>query len=160
MSSQSKQSIEQWYEQNDPWGYEQHPDDQIRKGLILGVLAEYPKFVRALDIGCGQGFITESLPARHIEGIEISDKAAERLSSNVNRVAKPDGQYDLVVCTGMLYNHYDYRQFISWIETCSSGIVLTCNIKDWERAQPALTQLFSQEFPYREFTQVLRVFKV
>lgn len=160
MSSQSKQEIERWYDQPDPWGYLTNTDDAIRKGLILGALAEYPRFVRALDIGCGEGFITKDLPANHIVGIEISDQAAERLPSNIVRLDEPEGQYDLIICTGMLYKHYDYEKFVFWLENHSSGVVLTCNIKEWECIQPALPEVFNQEFPYREYTQILRVYEV
>lgn len=160
--AQDKNEIEIWYENKDPWEYEKNPDDWQRREYIrsvLEVLAPRNKFYRALDIGCGEGFITEVLPARHVYGIEISDNAAERLRG-VKRVFKPQGKYDLIVATGVLYEQYDYKQFHNWIALHAKGIVLTCNIKDWEKNYlPNHKQIFYAEFPYRDHTQVMRVYK-
>lgn len=160
--AQSKQDLEDWYNIKDPWGYSSNSDDLNRKRMILDALNPYAPFKRALDIGCGEGFITKDLPAKQIEGIEISDNAASRLPEKVKRVVNPSGQYDLIICTGMLYDQYDHHSFLSWIKSHiePKGTVLTCNIKDWEvNTLPSDYQVHQFEFPYRTYTQILRVYR-
>lgn len=160
MTVQSKQSLEEWYKDPDPWGYETNPDDIARKQKILDILAEHGPYFRALDIGCGEGWITKDLPSPEIHGIERSDAAAERLPDNVTRLHEPYGTYDLIVCTGVLYKQYDWRQITEWIKNSARGIVLTSNIKSWEINElPADKQIFETEFPYRDYIQKLRVYK-
>lgn len=159
---QSKKDIEEWYSNPDPWFYQTTPDDQLRKEIILEVLSPFGQFDKALDIGAGEGFITKDLPAKEIYAIEISDNAAARLPKNIKRLTKPNGSYDLIICTGMLYGHYDYQLFHKWIirHIADGGIVLTSNIKEWEMNNlPIEKQIHEQEFKYREFTQKLRVYK-
>lgn len=160
--AQSKQDLEDFYNAEDPWGYKTNKDDEHRKKMILDVLSPHAPFKRALDIGCGEGFITQDLPAKEIEGIEISDNAAKRLPDNVKRVVNPEGLYDLIICTGMLYEQYDHHSFLSWIKSHirKGGIVLTCNIKDWEiNTLPSENQIHEVEFDYRTYTQKLRVYR-
>lgn len=157
---QSKQDMEDWWSKPDAWGYKTNIDDQDRKQAILDALTPFTPFKRALDIGAGEGFITKDLPAQEIEAIEISDTAAERLPSNIKRVKEPTGEYDLIICTGMLYEQYDYEKFIDWMKKHANGIILTCNIKDWEinpLSSEALVHKY--EFPYRTYTQILKVYK-
>lgn len=159
---QTKDDLEEWYLIGDPWGYETSSDDIHRKKVILDALSHYAPFKRALDIGCGEGFITTDLPAKQIEGIEISDNAASRLPKNVKRVTNPSGEYDLIVCTGMLYDQYDHHSFLSWMKSHikQGGFILTCNIKEWElNTLPSDNQIHEVEFPYRTYTQKLRLYK-
>lgn len=158
--TQSKGELEAWYAKKDPWGYQTTADDYLRKGIIIGVLNTFAPFQRALDIGCGEGWITQDLPAAEIHGIELSDGAALRFPENVKRVSQPDGKYDLVVATGVLYAQYDYQQILDWMVEAASGIVLTCNIKEWEIMpfSDAFLQ-YTVEFPYRDYVQKLRVYK-
>lgn len=158
--AQSKEDLEDFYSTTDPWNYKTNSDDQARKQAILDALTPFAPFKRALDIGAGEGFITKDLPALEIEAIEISDTAAERLPSNVKRVKEPTGEYDLIICTGMLYEQYDYEQFIDWMKKHANGIILTCNIKDWEINPLSGDALVHQyEFPYRTYKQILKVYK-
>jgi 2-polyprenyl-3-methyl-5-hydroxy-6-metoxy-1,4-benzoquinol methylase len=157
---QSPDEIEAWYQTPDPWAYKTTPDDAFRKEIILELLSTYGPFERALDIGCGEGFITSELPADHIEGIEISTTAASRLPANVLHVQQPVGKYDLIICTGMLYAHYDYQQFLDWMMKHTNGVILTCNIKEWERnTLPESKQVYSLEFNYRNYVQALRIYE-
>lgn len=157
---QPRDELETWYRSPDPWGYRTNPDDLHRLERITANLAPYAPFDRAIDIGCGEGFITETLPAAVLHGIELSDHAASRLPTPIQRVSQPDGKYDLVVCTGVLYNQYDWKQATDWIAQAASRIVLTCHIKDWEiNNLPIHYQVHEEEFPYRDYTQRLRVFE-
>lgn len=157
---QTKSELESWYAQPDPWGYTTNPDDERRKKIILEVLDEHGPFTRALDIGCGEGFVTKDVPADNIYGIEISDEAAGRLPNNVTRIKEPKGKYDLILCTGMLYQQYDHEAITRMIEEHAGNIVVTSNIKDWEiNKLPSDKQIKDMEFPYREYVQKLRVYK-
>lgn len=130
-------------------------------GLLKAHLKNQVLFKRALDIGAGEGWITQFLPAIDRHGIELSDVAASRFPGHILRVHEPDGQYDLVVATGVLYKHYNNKQMLSWINAAATNIVLTCHIEDWE-TDAVLDikgrQIFEARFPYREFTQKLRIF--
>lgn len=160
MATQSKEELEEWWTTPDAWGYQTHPDDQIRKDKILKALKPH-KFLRALDIGCGEGWITKSLPAKSIYGIEISDNASNRVPKKVKMIESPKGQYDLVIATGVLYEQYPFQNFLTWIRTHASHTVLTCNIKDWEKNDlDEKKQIYYEEFPYREYVQALRVYRL
>ena len=158
--AQTKDDLEEFYLSPDPWDYTKTEDDKFRKKQILDAISPHAPFKRALDIGCGEGFITKDLPAKKIEGIELSDNAANRLPKNVKRVTHPFSKYDLIICTGMLYNQYDHHKFLNWIKEHASGIVVTCNIKDWEiNTLPSEYQIHEFEFPYRTYAQKLRVYR-
>lgn len=160
MAQQSKQDIEEWYKKEDPWGYEDNGDDRDRKQYILDALSPYAPFKRALDIGAGEGFITKDLPANKIEAIELSETAAKRIPSSVKVVKEPSGKYDLIVLTGVLYDHYDREKMLEWAKDHCNGIILTCNIEDWEiNPLPNDKLVHHYTFPYRTYTQSLKVYK-
>lgn len=157
---QSKKQLNEWYAEPDPWGYEAHVDDKIRKSHILLSLPK-KKYKRALDIGCGEGFITKDLPAKKIYGYDLANVATERLPENVIPVKKKEieGEYDLIIATGVLYPQYNWQSITSLIQNHANGIVLTSNIKEWEINElDESKQILVKEFPYREFTQILRVY--
>ena len=155
---QTKEELEHWYAVPDPWLYKQTPDDEERKNLILDFLPL--KYRRALDIGCGEGFITTDLPAIDIHGIEVSDNAARRLPWNVKRVHEPEGAYDLVMTTGTLYQQYNHAQIAEWIRRCAYRHVLIAGIKDWLVPYNFGTPLAAKEFKYREYTQSMILYEV
>ena len=154
---QSKEELENWYLREDPWKYKTTEDDYIRKEKILSLLKKYDK---ALDIGCGEGFITKDLPANEIFGIELSDNASLRLPSNVNRLQTPDGKYDLVITTGTLYQQYNHQQITEWIKECTSYHILVGGIKDWMIWSDFGKIINEIEFKYREYTQVIRLYEI
>ena len=157
---QTKQDLEEWYEQDDPWDYTVTPDDIYRKRFYLTVLdglGEY--FDRALDIGAGEGFITGDLPAGQIHAIEMSDKAASRLPKNVERVSAPQGEYDLVLATGLLYRQYDHEQIARLVSDAASEYVCVGGIVDWLLPYPFGRMIETFKFPYREYTSVFNVYQ-
>lgn len=156
---QSKEELEEWYKDKDPWGYEVHPDDIKRKESILAILGNN-KYERVLDICCGEGWITKNLPGTTIEGIEISDEAAKRFPSNVKRVFEPTGKYDLVVCTGALYEQYDYKKINSWILEAANKHILIAGIKEWLIDTGYGTLLSEISSPYRNLTQTIRLYEI
>lgn len=163
MAKQSKEELEKWYEQEDPWGVKASREDMIRIGRIQSLLSNY-RFGRALDIGAGEGVLSAGLPASEIDAIEISDKAASRLPSNVRRVYQPDGEYGLVVSCGTLYPQYDWRQVLDWLKKArevKGGVVLVAGIKEW--LVPEISELgeptFIGTFPYKEYKQEVRIYE-
>jgi hypothetical protein len=155
---QSKEELEAWYKSEDPWSYRTNPDDQGRKERILHALPG--RYKRALDIGAGEGWITQDLSADEIHGLEISDEAASRFPKNVKRVSVPVGKYDLVLATGVLYRQYDNQQVLNWISKHASKIILVAGIKDWLVDLSSLGEpVYVKEFSYREYTQEVRVYK-
>lgn len=155
---QSKEELEQWYAKPDPWAYTQTADDAIRKNFILDILPF--RYKRALDIGCGEGFVTSELPAIEIHGIEISDAAAARFPWNVLRVSEPQGFYDLVMTTGTLYTQYDHSQIANWVKRAACRHILIGGIKDWLQPYEFGRLIREKEFPYREYTQRLMLYEV
>lgn len=150
------------YETEDPWGYKTNPCDQKRKSIIIGALKSYPIFNKALDVGAGEGWITQDIPAKEKFAFEQSENAKARLPKNVVGLSKPEGRYDLVIATGVLYPHYNSCQLIKLIKDHASNIILTCNIRDWEvpEVKTIGNQIYSEEFSYRDFYQKLRIFKI
>lgn len=160
---QSKADLENWYQNPDPWAYKTTPADLKRKAEIIMALNsvnEFQEYERAIDIGCGEGFVTESLPAKVIHGIEISDLAASRFSPKVVRVHAPQDKYDLVMTTGTLYQQYDHSQFKDWMQACASKHIVVAGIKDWLIHYDFGKVIFEKEFSYREYTQRLVIYEV
>lgn len=156
---QSKQELDDWYATADPWGYESNPDDLERKKRIIQVLKPHT-YNRALDIGCGEGWITKHLPATEIHGLELSKKARDRIPFPVIGITNPVGMYDLVIATGVLYKQYDWRQMLDWIQEHSNGTILISGIKDWLVDLSELGEPVSvEEFKYREFVQEMRLYE-
>lgn len=157
---QPKEEIEKHYEVQDPWKYTSTPDDQVRKDKILETL-KGRHYKRALDIGGGEGWISKDLPADEIEVLEISSNAKSRLPGGIKGISEPVGHYDLIIATGVMYQHYDFQSFLDIIRKHSSGAVLLCNIAGWEvdEVQQLGNPSLIEEFPYREFTQRLRFYE-
>lgn len=160
---QTKQEIEEWYKKPDPWEYQTTPADLKRKAEVIMALQEVNKFEiynRALDIGCGEGFVTESLPANEIHGIEVSDLASSRFPNNVIRVHEPQGKYDLVTTMGTMYIQYDNQQFKTWIEQSATRHILIAGIKSWLIDYNFGKVIFEKEFEYRQYTQRIAIYEV
>jgi SAM-dependent methyltransferase len=158
----SKQQIEEEYSVKDPWGYEKNPFDKIRLDKILEVLKPYGIFERALDIGCGEGFITKHLPAKEIFGYDESDTAMSRCPKEIKTLRKADieGRFDLVTATGVMYRHYDYSSMLDLIRRHSSGIVLLCNIdvSEVEEVKELKNEIYKETFPYRDWNEIIRIY--
>ena len=119
---QDKQDLELLYERNDdPWGYKNETADTTRLSRLSQMLdGVEPK--RTLDIGSGNGFVTEKLPGNEIIGLDISENAVKHAQksaldlgvTNIDYVQgnlleiEPQeiGDFDLICITGVLYNQY------------------------------------------------------
>ena len=160
---QTKEQIEDWYKIPDRWQYFQSNDDAKRKEIILGMLPK--RYTNALDIGAGECFITQSLPAENIYGIEWSDTAASRFPSNVQRIIQPscDTNYDLVITTGTLYLQYDHKLIYDWILEAASHHILVAGIKDWLIDYPFenwASVVNRVEFKYLNFIQQITLYEI
>lgn len=151
----TKEYLEGKYAIADPWGYRTNPHDRRRRHRILSAIKG--SYKRALDLGAGEGWITQHLPAQDIHGFEISDLAASRFPENVQRVMQPDGYYDLILATGVFYYHYDWRQLHGIVYAHACGAVVTSHIKDYEIPLDGKQQ-HVEEFSYEDKTQILRVY--
>lgn len=149
MNKQTKQEIEDWYEKPDRWGYFESEKDNLRKQIILSLLDTYNT---ALDIGAGEGFITEDLPAKQIYAIEWSENAKARLHDKIS-LDIPDIKFDLVISSGTLYEQYDHEEIYNLIKKYAGKHILVAGIKEWLIDYDFGTKLQEIEFPYGQYTQ-------
>ena len=167
--------IEASYKTPDPWGFRSNPADRDRKGRIVDACLAAAQnsgiqcFRRALEIGAGEGFIAECLPALEVHGLEVSKTARSRMPANVtprDRISLEE-RFDLVVIPGVLYGHYHVEDFFEIVRRNASRIVVTCNIEAWEDKRMedpeflllslGLIERRKETFSYREYIQRLRV---
>lgn len=159
---QPKDEIEKQYEIPDPWEYQKTPDDLNRKRILTMTVKIFGPYERLLDIGAGEGWITQDYPVPVLHGYELSNNASKRFPSNVKRIDIPDGSYDIVTCTGIFYPHYDWLGFMDIIYEHASKHVLVSSIKAWEH--PCVDRIgnciHEEEYKYREYVQRMRLFQV
>lgn len=149
----TKDYLETKYASPDPWGYQTHPDDALRKRLIIGAC---PVSGSALDIGAGEGWITKGLPAQYIAAIELSDVARKRIPTGIRALDHlPDhmrGSFNLVLLSGVMYEHYLWRDMWRWAwdAVAVGGCVVACNILEHEVIpQTFVDRDYEFVFPYR-----------
>ncbi|MBP8718917.1 MAG: class I SAM-dependent methyltransferase [Candidatus Atribacteria bacterium] len=171
---QTKEEIEKWYSKDDPWEYEDNPDDLKRKDILL---AEIPKRVyeNVLDIGCGHGFITRDLPGERILGIDISEEAIRKAKNYENKRLKFfcgsifelhklfSESYDLIIITGVLYPQYigDSSNLVYMtIDRLlkDNGILISVHIDEWYKCKFPYLVLKEYYYNYREYTHKLEIY--
>jgi hypothetical protein len=155
---QSKQELEDWYDNTDPWGYLTNKEDTIRLKKVLSLLNK--NYHKALDIGAGEGFIAKHLPADMISGIELSETAKSRFPANVVPIKEPIEKYDLIISTGTLYEQYDHESIYKMIMNSASHHILIGGIKDWLINYDFGKEIKTIEFPYREFIQKITLYEI
>lgn len=171
---QTQQELDAFYSNPDPWGYYDNPHDIKRKAHILAALPRLD-YQNALDIGCGNGFITNDLPAKQVIGLELSPKAVNWAKEHASPHVKylqgsifdlPDldlPPMDLIVITGVLYPQYigkSNRLVYVLIDRIlkSGGILLCSHIYEWYEARFPYLTITREYFAYREYSQVLEVY--
>src|SRR4051794_21295996 len=112
-----RRSLERFYAGgHDPFGFDSNPYEAAKFDDLLGVIGAGP-FEHALEVGCSIGSFTERLAPRcgELLATDISqvavERAQERLARHPNvRVERrtipgemPDGRFDLIVCSDVLY---------------------------------------------------------
>ncbi len=181
MSLQPLADIDRHYDKPDPWGYENNPQDMRRKSEILGVLPERA-YGRVLDIGCGDGFLTFDLPGAAVVGVDVSPAAvgwadkrkatlsateAARFTFRAGSVFElpqvVEGEFDLVVITGVLYPQYIGAASSVVLPSIDGilrpgGVLVSCHIDSWNppRFPYALADL--SLYPYRDYMHRLEVY--
>lgn len=171
---QSKDELDNWYSEADPWGYFDNPQDTMRKARILSAIPQF-EYENVLDIGCGNGFLTNSLPGKQIIGLEISEKAVQW----ANEHTAPNAHYlcgslfdlpdlnlppmDLIVITGVLYPQYIAESirlvYVLIDQLLKPGGILVCShIYEWHKARFPYLTVSREYFAYREYSQVLEVY--
>lgn len=174
---QSVDDIEQWFTKDDPWGYEEHPDDAKRKAVIKSLLANR-EYNRVLDIGCGDGFITRELPGKEIIGIDISENAVAQAreksagkphityaASSLFDLPKPGfaDSFDLIIITGVLYPQYIAQGELLAFTLLDSmlkqgGVLISCHIDEWYSFRFPYLTFHREYYSYREYTHLLEGF--
>ncbi len=171
---QTQQELDDFYATPDPWGYYDNPHDINRKARILAALPHLD-YQNALDIGCGNGFVTNDLPAKRVIGLEFSERAVAWASEH----AAPQVEYrqgsvfdipdlnlplmDLVVITGVLYPQYIGKSlnlvYVLIDRILKPGGILLCShIYEWNQERFPYLTISREYFAYRDYSQVLEVY--
>ena len=114
----TREEWDQWYSRPNPWGYEGTDRDFIRKNQIFKRL-RYARFVNTLDLGCGEGGLTDVLSrsSQNTWGVDISFNAIERARERFPHINFLQGDivdvchgsrlesipFDLIVASEVLY---------------------------------------------------------
>lgn len=171
---QSRDELEDWHKEQDPWKYEQNTDDRLRKSVLLSELPQRA-YKSTLDIGCGQGFVTRDLPGETVLGVDISEEAvikarkwkSERLdfcqASLFDLPNRIEGNFDLIILTGVLYPQYVGHALNLVYDVidgvlADNGILVSVHIDEWYTARFPYLMLKEYYYDYREYTHRLEVY--
>jgi ubiquinone/menaquinone biosynthesis C-methylase UbiE len=109
-------NFERFYARADPWRISGSENEVAKYALAAELCGEGP-FERASEIGCGEGVFTSQLAprCRSLLAVDISSRAVERArercadfpqvscEARALPAAYPDGPFDLVVASDVLY---------------------------------------------------------
>jgi predicted TPR repeat methyltransferase len=172
---QSPNELERFYAKPDPWRFEDNPEDLGRRARLLSVIPP-KRYSQVLDIGCGDGFITNRLPGESIIGVDLSANAVkyanEKAGPRISYMQKSlfdlshiqwKNKFDLIVITGVLYTQYVGQAYLL-VSTIvddllqSDGILICSHISEWYSFRFPYTTLAREYYQYREYTHVLEVY--
>lgn len=110
--------FERRFRRPDPWNYDQSPYERRKYELMLAILPRRG-YRRALDLGCAEGLFTRRLVdsgvAQEAIGVDVSSRAVARAQARCADLARvefhhldirtslPEGEFDLVFCSEVLY---------------------------------------------------------
>lgn len=171
---QKKEEIEKWHLKDDPWDYKNNKQDVERREILLSEIPNLD-YKNVLDIGCGQGFITQDLPGEKILGVDISANAIkyaklkenERLrfleSSIFNVLENTNEVFDLIIITGVLYKQYigkSSKLVYLIIDKLlqKNGVLVSVHIDDWYYSAFPYLKIKQLYYPYRSYTHKLEIY--
>lgn len=177
---QGKEELERLYERDDdPWGYKNTSVDQIRLGHLSRMLGA-AEVERTLDIGSGNGFVTEKLPGIDVIGIDISENAVRHarksaLDLDLNHITyvqadllqlqdQEMGEFDLICITGVLYEQYigrsDYlvREVVDKLLR-QGGLLVSCHIDEWRHTKFGYQLIDTDIYRYSDFWHRLELYQ-
>lgn len=173
---QSADELNAYYTNEDPWGYYTNREDSNRKLVLLSAIKGL-SFSRALDIGCGNGFITRAIPAREVIGVDISENAIKEARRRAGDThvryetcslfeLSPSrlGLFDCILITGVLYNQYIgkalplvYMLLDEMLE--EDGTLISVHIEEWNFARFPYAIIHKQRYRYREYNHLLEIYR-
>jgi 2-polyprenyl-3-methyl-5-hydroxy-6-metoxy-1,4-benzoquinol methylase len=173
---QPLEELENWQKKQDPWSYKNNPEDEKRKDILLSEIPQ-KKYLKVLDIGCGQGYITKCLPGKLIVGTDISEEAIKIAQKNIkkenikfiqNDIFKldqkfPNDKFDLIIITGVLYPQYIGKSSTLIYKIIDkvlnkNGILISVHINDWYISHFPYLLLKEYYYNYREFVHKLEIY--
>lgn len=173
---QSKSDLDRFYSKDDPWGYFSNDHDRSRKQTLLGELNRF-HLGRVLDIGCGNGFITEAIQADEVVGIDLSEAAiaearkrsqsaaaSYRQGSLFDLSALALGRFDAVLVTGVLYEQYIGNSLPLVYQLIDEallpdGLLVSVHIENWYSARFPYALIKSVRYRYREYQHLLEIYR-
>lgn len=134
MSGQKRvyQTLETMNRGEDPWAT-QHPYNQKAFNQLLLLINLVPH-ASILEIGCAQGAFTKRLLeiSKEVTGIDVSESAVKQAKMNAPAAQffvssledfHPKRQYDVIVCSEILYYIKDRKKAIKKLETLGNYLV-------------------------------------
>ena len=171
---QKQNELEEWHQNEDPWGYNENKDDLIRKDILLSEIPD-KEYKNVLDIGCGQGFVTKHLPGKTVYGVDISQSAIDfaNKKANNNLIFKQgsiynidklfDIKFDLIIITGVLYPQYIgksssliYLLIDKILE--EKGTLISVHIEDWYSCHFPYLKIKQFFYNYRQYIHNLEIY--
>lgn len=172
----TKAGLDRFYSDADPWGYFKNPHDLSRQRILLDELSRF-NLGRVLDIGCGNGFITNMIEAEEVVGIDISTSAIQAarecapsprikfIAGSLFDLPSLDlGQFDTVIITGVLYPQYiGQAHSLVYLLTDQvlrkEGTLVSVHIDEWYQARFPYALTRALRYSYREYTHLLEIYR-
>lgn len=159
----------------DPWNYDETPDDQQRRRILLDELSRHA-FDSVLDIGCGNGFITGDIRASKVVGVDMSPGAIKAAKARVQHDSHKFvhasifdlprlnlGTFDLIIVTGVLYPHYIGETgslvYLITDELMRRNSTLVCvHIEEWYQLRFPYPRVRELRYRYRDYSHLLETY--
>ena len=119
MSHKSAVPENELYEKADVIGIDLNPTEKARVALVLDIVHESgPRSV--LDVGCGDGRITNAINAPVVIGTDFSRTAMEmvergKVVSTLPHLPFDSGSFDMVLCTEVI-EHLDQETYVATVQ--------------------------------------------
>lgn len=135
--------------------------DAVWLERTLEILSPYKQeYERAFYMGSGEGFIISKLPAKTIDALGLIESDLVEMPENVFGVKQPEGEYDLVVCMGLLYRECAHNHIYKTIMRCAKKYVLIGGAEHLLLEKDFGTELISYSFPYHNSNKKLTLYRI